>query len=160
MSLKVAVLGMVGAVGLGMAAGGQMRPALALQTAGSVAEVSTDPGVMAPADISPPYVSPASLQAWTAQASPNVGSSNGFDVQVRRELAQVEADLRASEVELAQYSRAAVLTASAVGDVAQALASDGDRAVSSTPGASEPQRRDGDAQRDSAQPPDSRWARD
>lgn len=121
MSLKIAAVGVVGAAVLGVALGGHFRPALATRAEGPADSLWSGTGESAPADLTPPYVSPQSLQAWRGAAAPSVAPDR-IDLQVRRELAQANADLRASEGALEQYHRAAVLVRNAA-EVADRLSS-------------------------------------
>ena len=131
MSFKIAVAGVGAAVGLGLLIGGHMRPALALRTDAPVSEASADAGT-GPVDLTPAYVSPASLKAWREAAAPARFEPDRIDVAVRRELAQADDELRASESALDDYHRAAVL-------VRSVLAAEGlNRALSPGPDAAGP----------------------
>lgn len=113
MSMKIAAIGVAAAVGLGLVIGTHMRPTLAVQSDAPVVEAMVDGGAGA-VDLTPAYVSPASLQAWRAAETPARFEPDHVDFQVRRELARADAELRASEAALEDYHRAAVLVSGAI----------------------------------------------
>lgn len=138
MSLRLLVLGLgvAAAIGLGLTLGGRMQPILALRSDAPIETAVINDGPDGPVDLTPPYVYPASLEAARLQDQPAVVAPDPLDLQVRRELAGVEADLRASEASLAEYQRAAALVArgaAAVQSMAQALDADHTPAVAGPP---------------------------
>lgn len=135
MSFKIAVAGVAAAVGLGLLIGGRMRPALALRSDASVSEALADTSA-GQVDLTPAYVSPASLQAWRAAETPPRLEPDRVAIDVRRDLAQADSELRASEAALEDYHRAAVLVGRAAEGVigsAAALSSGSDPQAGTRP---------------------------
>lgn len=113
MSIKIAAIGVAAAVGLGLLIGARMRLTLAVRSDAPVVEARIDGGAGA-VDLTPAYVSPGSLQGLHAADTPARFEPDHVDVQVRRELARADAELRASEAALEDYHQAAVLVSGAV----------------------------------------------
>lgn len=113
MSWKIAAAGIAGAVALGLLLGGQMRPALASRSDEAIDPFATSDAGAGPIDLTPAYVSPVSLQAWRAATTAPSVPLDPIDGQVRRDLAQSDVDLRASEAALEDYRRAAVVVSGA-----------------------------------------------
>lgn len=110
MSWKIAGAGVAGAAALGLFAGGLLQPTLAGRSEAPLDPVAAT--ASGPADLTPPYVSPQSLQAWRTADSVSF-APDPIERQVSRDLARASAELRASEAALQDYHRAAVLVRSA-----------------------------------------------